>query len=123
MLSTLIAIAIISHLTAFVCYPASGRFGFTFLFVSLLLWGGLSAFLSRAAHEWKTDSKVFLGFLFTLACAFAALSFLPQKDGRSALSKFTAGKYPEKKDIYIGLLRLGVSVPALLPPAEEEKPL
>ena len=51
---------------------------------------------------------------------FSALAFLPQKDGISPLRKLTAGRYPDGRDLYFGLLRLGVDAPGLLPPKKEE---
>lgn len=123
MTSTLILIAAATHLGAFVSYPQSGRFGITFLLIAVLLWSGLAGFIGRAAADYKAAARTALAVVFALACAFSALSFLPQKDGVSALRKFSDGKYPDRTAVYFGLLRLGVSVPRILPPKKEEPPL
>lgn len=123
MISSLILIAAAVHLAAFLSYPHSGRFGQPFLFVSVLLWTGFSVFIVRVTENYGRAGKAAFAALFALACAFSVLALLPQKDGRPALKKFLAGSYPAKADLYIGLLRLGVEVPALAPPQKEETPL
>ncbi len=119
-ISAYILAAALLHLCAFVSYPESGRFGFTFLYVSMIFWVGGAIFLNRAANyhgrAWK--AAVFSGF--ALMCAFSALAFLPQKDGKSPFLKLISGRYPGKRDLYVGLLRLGVDAPGLLPPQKEE---
>lgn len=119
-ISLYILIAAALHLGAFISYPHSGRFGFTFLYISMILWTGGAIFINRAANyhgkAWKT--AIMIGF--TLMCAFSALGFLPQKDGKSPFLKLISGQYPEKRDLYFGLLKLGVDAPGLLPPRKEE---
>lgn len=116
----LILAAALVNLGALVCYPDTGSLGYTFIYISILLWAALALFLTRylasAGAAWKT--ALFLAF--ALGCAFSALSFLPQKDGVSALDKVWGGKYPDKRSLYFGLLRVGVDYPALLPPRKEE---
>jgi hypothetical protein len=119
-ISAYILAAAVLHLAAFVSYPESGRFGVTFLYLSLILWTAFSIFLNYASHNAGRAWKAALAAGFTLMCAFSALSFLPQKDGVSALNKFTSGKYPDKKTLYFGLLRIGIDAPGLLPPRKEE---
>jgi len=119
-ISAYILIAAALHLGAFVCYPESGRFGFTFLYLSIILWTAFSIFVNHAVSNAGTAWKAALAATFTLMCAFSALSFLPQKDGVSALKKVTSGRYPDKRALYFGLLRLGVDAPGLLPPQKEE---
>lgn len=118
-ISALILIAAAVHLAAFLSYPHSGRFGQPFLFVSMLLWTGFSVFIVRVTENYGREGKAAFASLFALACAFSVLALLPQKDGRPALKKFLAGSYPVKADFYIGLLRLGVEVPALAPHKKE----
>ncbi|MDD5210472.1 MAG: hypothetical protein PHV36_13865 [Elusimicrobiales bacterium] len=108
------------HLGAFISYPHSGRFGFTFLYVSMILWTGGAIFINRAANYHGGAWKAAVAAGFALLCAFSAFAFLPQKDGKSPLLKLTSGQYPEKRDLYFGLLRLGVDAPGLLPPQKEE---
>ena len=108
------------HLGVFVSYPQSGRFGFTFLYVSMILWTGAAIFLNRAVNFHGVAWKAAVLSGFALTCAFSALAFLPQKDGISPLRKVSSGQYPGKRDLYLGLLRLGVDVPGLLPPQKEE---
>lgn len=122
-ISSLIFITAAVHLAVFVCYPYTGRFGLTFLYISALIWVGLALFIGRALETYSSGTKAGLALVFSLFCLIATLSLLPQKDGVSPLSKFSAGKYPDRPTVYYGLLRLGVSAPRLLPPQKEEKPL
>ncbi|MDP2864894.1 MAG: hypothetical protein Q8O90_01460, partial [Elusimicrobiota bacterium] len=62
------------HLGAFVSYPHSGRFGFTFLYVSLILWTGGAIFINRAANRHGRAWKAAIAAGFTLMCAFSALA-------------------------------------------------
>lgn len=122
MASALIIAAAAAHLAVFVCFPYTGPLGLTFTAISVLLWSALALFLSgalRAAASWRGV----LAAVFVLGCAFSALSFLPQKDGVSALEKLLDGRVPSKKDLYFGLLNVGVEYPALLPPAKPEEPV
>lgn len=116
----LIILGLLLNLGAFVCYPETGRMGMTFLYVSMMLWTAFALLITRYSPgpgpAWKTVQLMF----FAVACAFSALSLLPQKDGISALTKFNKGQYPDKRDVYLGLLRLGINYPALLPPQKEE---
>lgn len=123
MVSLLILLAAVLHLGVYVCYPESGRFGATFLYVSLLVWAGLAIALARAAAGAGRENKAFLAVAFGLAAAVCALSLLPQKDGVSPLRKLTSGAYPDRRSLYIGLRSLGVEAPGLLPPAAPEKPI
>jgi Trk-type K+ transport system membrane component len=123
MLSLLIFLSAALHLAVFVCYPDSGRFGATFLYVSILLWTSLALLLSRAAPHASRENKAFMAVVFALAAALSAISLLPQKDSVSALRKLTSGVYPDGRAVYVGLRRLGIDAPGLLPPAQEEKPL
>ncbi len=122
-ISAYIVIAVLVHLGAFISYPMSGRIGYTFLFISVLIWSGAAIFLSTGTYNWGRRAKAGLALAFTLICAFSALSFLPQKDGKSALGKLFSGHYPDSRAVYIGLLRLGVDAPRLLPPVQEEQPI
>ncbi len=119
--SAFILIAAVLHLGVFISYPQSGRFGFIFLYISILLWASFAIFINRAVNHYGMAWKAAITVGFTLMCAFSALSFLPQKDGISALQKFTSGNYPDKETLYFGLLRLGVDAPGLLPPEKKEK--
>lgn len=121
--SALFLIAALLHLGAFVCYPESGKMGPTYLYISVLLWTMFAVMLNRAALNASRENRAFIAVAFTLACAFSAISFLPQKDGVSALRKLAAGKYPDRPALYYGLRRLGIDAPGLLPPAKEETPI
>ena len=123
MTSLLIFLAAAVHLGAFVSYPQSGKFGPTFLYISILLWTALAVMLNRALANASRENKAFVAVAFALVCAFSALSFLPQKDGVNPLRKLAAGQYPAGPDLYFGLLRLGIDAPALRPPPQQEKPL
>ena len=116
-------LALLVHLAVFVCYPQSGRMGPTFTFVSLLIWSAFALLLANAVSGLKTSDKAGVLAVYTAACALAALSLLPQKDGVSPLSRLMDGRTPAKTDIYVGLLRLGIDYPALLPPKKEEPPV
>ena len=115
----LIIIGLLVNLAVFIAYPETGRMGMTFLYVSALLWTAFAVFIGRYVPS-ETFWRAFQALAFTLACAFAALSFLPQKDGISALRKVSEGNYPGRRSVFIGLLRLGVDCPGLLPPQKEE---
>lgn len=119
-ISLFIFIAAALHLAAFVSYPHSGRFGFTFLYISLILWSAGAIFINRAANYHGRAWKAAIAAGFALMCAFSAFAFLPQKDGKSPLLKLISGQYPDGRDMYFGLLRLGVDAPGLLPPQKEE---
>lgn len=123
MVSLLILITAASHLGVFVCYPESGKFGPTFLYISGLLWLAFAVLLNRAADNASRENRAFIAVAFALAAVFSALSLLPQKDGVSPLRKLTLGVYPDKRAVYVGLRRLGVDAPGLLPPAKEETPI
>ena len=104
------------NLAAFVCYPLSGHLGFTFLYLSIIIESAAAIFINRAANYYGTAWKAGIAAVFALMCIFCSLTFLPQADGVSALKKFTSGNYPDKRTLYIGLLKLGVDAPALLTP-------
>lgn len=119
-ISAYILIAAALHLGAMISYPHTGRFGFTFLYVSITLWTAAAIFINRAANHYGTAWKASVAAGFTLMCAFSALAFLPQADGKSALRKFTAGEYPTRQLVYFGLLRVGIVAPSILPPQPRE---
>ena len=120
MVSTLIFFSAVCHLAVFVAYPHSGRFAFPFLAVSMILWTGFAIFMNRAMLNARAGWKAALAAGFILMSAFSALSFVPQKDGISALRKFTSGVYPDNRTLYVGLRRIGIDAPRLLPPQKEE---
>jgi len=115
-ISAYILLATAINLAVFVSYPYSGRFGFTFLYLSIICWAAVAIFINRAANAYGTAWKAGIAAVFALMCIFCSLTFLPQADGVSALKKFTSGNYPDKRTLYIGLLKLGVDAPALLTP-------
>lgn len=119
-ISSYVLVAAALHLGAFVSYPHSGRFGFTFLYISLILWTAGAIFINRAANYHGKAWKAAIAAGFALMCAFSAFAFLPQKDGKSPLLKLISGQYPDGRDLYFGLLKLGVDAPGLLPPQKEE---
>ena len=119
----LIILNLAINLAVFVSYPMSGVMGFTFLYISALLWTAFAIFIGRIVSQGSVFIKVVLTLVFVLLCAFLTLSFLPQIDKTTALSKFSDGKYPDNRTIYMGLLRLGIDYPGLLPPAPPEKPV
>lgn len=119
-ISSYVFVAAALHLAAFVSYPHSGRFGFTFLYISLILWTAGAIFINRAANYHGRAWKAAIAAGFALTCAFSALAFLPQKDGKSPLLKLISGRFPDGRDLYFGLLKLGVDAPGLLPPRKEE---
>lgn len=121
MITGFITLAVLVHAAVFVCYPESGRLGPTFTFISLLLWSAFGILLYQPVSNLKTSDKAGVLATYALACAIAALSLLPQKDGVSALTKLADGRTPAKTDIYTGLLRLGIDYPVLLPPKKEER--
>ncbi|MDA8244518.1 MAG: hypothetical protein M0025_10425 [Elusimicrobia bacterium] len=122
-LSALIFSAVLIHLGIFVCYPESGQMGMLFLFVAPLMWTGLAVFTANAVSGWNRGNRIIFAVFFLLACFFSALSLMPQKDGRSPFTKIMYDEYPDGKSLFAGLLRLGIYVPRLLPPAPPEKPL
>ncbi len=115
----LIIAGLAANLAVFIAYPETGRMGLTFLYVSCILWTAFAFFLGRHVPS-SAGSKLAQTLGFALACAFSALTFLPQKDNTSALSKLAAGSYPDNNSVYIGLARLGINCPSLLPPPKEE---
>jgi hypothetical protein len=123
MITGFISLAALVHAAVFICYPQSGRLGATFTFISLLLWSAFGILLFRPVSGLKTSDKAGVLVTYAVACALAALSLLPQKDGVSPLSKLADGLIPTKTEIYTGLLRLGIDYPALLPPKKEEPPV
>lgn len=118
-----IILAAIVHAAVFVCYPQSGRMGPTFVFVSLLIWSAFAILLGSPVSGLKTSDKAGVLGAFALTCAIAVLSLMPQQDGVSPLSRLMEGRTPAKTDIYVGLLRLGINYPALLPPKNGELPV
>jgi hypothetical protein len=118
--ASLILISALINLAALVCYPETGSLGYTFVYISILLWSALAFFITRYSPYTGAAWKAVLALAFALGCAFSALSFLPQKDGVSALEKVWNGRFPDKRILYIGLLRVGIDYPALLPPQKEE---
>lgn len=115
-MALLITFALVINLAVFVSYPMSGVMGFTFLYVSAVIWTAFAIFIGRIFSQAGLFGKVVMALIFALSCAFSGLSFLPQTDGKAAIYKFLDGKYPDRQAVYLGLLRLGVDVPALLPP-------
>jgi hypothetical protein len=123
MISTLILVTVLLHLAALVAYPMTGPAGYPFLIISSMIWITFGVFLSNGTSSLERGTRTALAAVFALLCAFSALSFLPQQDGSSALGKFLNGEYPDRRTLYIGLLRIGIDAPRLLPPAPPEKPL
>ncbi len=123
MISTLILITVILHLAALVAYPMTGPAGYPFIIISSVIWITFAVFLANGTSSWERGNRAALTVVFVLLCAFSALSFLPQRDGSSALGKFLNGEYPDRRTLYIGLLNIGIDAPRLLPPAPPEKPL
>lgn len=123
MISLLVLLTAMLHLAAFVSYPESGKFGVTFLYISGLLWIAFALLLTRAAAAATRENRAFIAVAFALAVAVSVLSLLPQKDGVSALRKLATGVYPDGRSFYVGLRRIGIDAPGLLPPAAEEKPV
>lgn len=119
-MSILIAAGLLINLGVFVSYPMSGHMGFTFLYISAVLWTALAVLIGRSASQLGSWPRFVIIVGFSLACAFCGLSFLPQADKVTALNKFADGKYPDRRAVYLGLLRLGVNVPSLRPPAMPE---
>ncbi len=118
-----IMLAFLVQAAVFVCFPDSGKLGAAFTFISLLIWSAFAILLGNAVANFKTSDKAGVLCAYALACALAALSLLPQKNGVSPLYKLADGYVPAKTDIYKGLLRLGVDYPPLLPPKKEEPPI
>ncbi len=115
----LILVSALVNLAAFVCFPETGRFGWTFLYISVLLWAAFAFFLG--AHPPLTAAGSAARLLtFALGCALAVLSFLPQRDAVSPLRKLSDGRYPDRRAVFLGLLRLGIDWPGLLPPQKPE---
>jgi hypothetical protein len=115
----LIIISLLVNLAAFIAFPETGRMGTTFLYVSAVLWTAF-AFLLGSRLPYGAAARALQAAFFILACAFSALSFLPQKDGFSPLRKLSDGRYPDGRSLFLGLLRLGIDCPSLLPPQKEE---
>ncbi|MCM2267631.1 MAG: hypothetical protein NDI60_07670 [Elusimicrobiales bacterium] len=116
---TLIALGLLINLGVFVCFPETGRFGVTFLYLSCLLWTAFAFFLGSRAPFTRLG-RWLRALAFAAACLFACLSFLPQKDNNNPLEKLTRGQYPDRRSVFLGLLRLGIDYPGLLPPQKEE---
>ncbi len=118
--STLILLAILVHLAAFVCFPYTGKLGPTFTYISLVLWVALAIFLG-SQPPYSPSGQFITAALFLGGCVLSTLSFLPQKDAVSPIYKLARGAYPSKADLYLGLLRVGVDAPALKPPPPPEQ--
>lgn len=119
-ISTLITLALLVHLAVFICFPHTGRLGPTFTYISLVLWVGFAIFLG-ARPPYSAAGQSLTAALFLFGCVFSTLSFMPQKDAVSPLNKLVDGRYPDKADVYWGLLRVGVDAPALRPPPPPEQ--
>ncbi|HAT72080.1 MAG TPA: hypothetical protein DCS63_04615 [Elusimicrobia bacterium] len=94
--------------------------GTTYIYISLLLWSAFSFLICLCVPGTGAAVKAAQYLSFSLACALLTLSFLPQKNRVSALSKIADGKYPDRRSVFIGLLRLGIYCPGLLPTQKEE---
>jgi len=123
MIALMIMAAACANLAVFVCFPLSGPLAPTFTFVSILLWAVLAMFLGGPLRPSGAGAKAAVVLLFAAGALLSALTLLPQKDAVSPLQKLAAGRRPDKRDVYFGLLKLGVEYPALLPPAGKEAPL
>lgn len=119
-MSIMIISALLVNVAVFVCYPMSGTMGFTFLYLSAVVWTAFAILIGHAVARFSAWPKAVLALIFAMACAFSGLSFLPQADKVTALSKFADGKYPDRRAVYLGLLRLGINVPSLRPPQSPE---
>lgn len=119
-MSLMIISALLVNLAVFVSYPMSGTMGFTFLYLSAVVWTAFAILIGNAVARFSLWPKLVLVLIFSMACAFSGLSFLPQADKVTALNKFADGKYPDKRSVYLGLLRLGINVPSLRPPQSPE---
>jgi len=119
-MAILIAAALLVNLAVFVSYPMSGTMGFTFLYISAVVWTAFAILLGNSVARFSAWPKVVISLIFALVCAFSGLSFLPQADKVPALSKFSDGKSPDRRAVYLGLLRLGINLPSLRPPQSPE---
>lgn len=117
--AALIAIGLTITLGVFVCFPDTGRFGMTFLYISGLLWTAFAFFLG-SRPPYSLAGQALRALFFAAGCLFSSLSFLPQKDNINPLQKLSRGHYPDRTHVFKGLLRLGIDVPALAPPPQPE---
>jgi hypothetical protein len=117
--AALIVISLAVNLGVFVSFPDTGRFGMTFLYISGLLWTAFAFFLG-ARQPGSLAGRMLLALFFAAGCLFSSLSFLPQKDNINPLQKLSRGHYPDRTQLFKGLLRLGIIVPALAPPQQPE---
>lgn len=117
--AALIFLGLATNLGAFVLFPDTGRFGMTFLYLSAVLWTAFAFFLGSRPPR-SLAGQLLRATLFTAGCLFSSLSFLPQKDNINPLQKLSRGHYPDRGHLFKGLLRLGIDVPALAPPAQPE---
>ena len=116
MIALLIAVSLSINLGVFVSYPMSGPMGFTFLYISAVLWCAFGILIGHATARISAWGKTVLALIFAMMCAFSGLSFLPQADKVSAIRKFSDGNYPDRRSVYLGLLRLGIDIQPLRPP-------
>ncbi len=115
----LILVSVLINLAAFVCFPETGRAGWGFLYISILLWAAFAVFLG--SHSPRSRAGLAARLLtFALGCSIAVLSFLPQRDAVSPLVKLAEGRYPDRRALFLGLLRFGIDWPGLLPPQKPE---
>jgi len=116
-----ISIIFISHLSCLILYPDTGKLGFPFLFISILLWIGFLFYLKSATINLKNDTIIFLNIIYILAMIVCLMTLTPQEDSISIMNKIIKGYYPDKKSIYKGLLKIGIERPDLLKEILEEE--
>lgn len=114
-------IIFILHLACLILYPDTGKMGFPFLFVSLLLWTAFLFYLKPATINIRRDNLIFLNIIYVMLMLTALLTLTPQEDSVSILNKIIKSQYPTKKSIYKGLLKIGIERPDLLKEILEEE--
>jgi len=123
---------VLVHLAALVAYPYTGRMGFHYLGISILLWCGFSFFIGVNIYFTALLNGIFgklvsLAF-FTALCLIITLT-MPQRDDISVFTKLKNKDYPTRESLYYGLHRVGLEYDALLQIGREdfddeiEKPL
>jgi len=105
------------HLVFLVAYPHTGPMGSHYLWISALIWCGVSFFFSANIIFAAFLSRLFgelVTIAFFTALIFTLVSTMPQDDNISVLSKLEKGIYPTRDSLYYGLLRVGVQCDVLL---------
>ncbi len=110
----IITIYLLTHLAFLILYPDTTFLGFSYIFISFLLWSSFSILINSTLTRFRKETQFNVKFFIYILMILSIASFYPQNDSRSVFDKIINEEYPTRFSIYRGLKRFGIDMPQLL---------